>query len=114
MVTIFRKPAVLQVLIAIIALAIGLLVYLLDRRPDRVYFLSYGLSLVEGWHSHCRYERVRSIDSGFPFRIRILTAITILFSSPMPMTHPVMDYRARISHRSWLLALDHYYKVPFD
>lgn len=47
---IFRKPAVLLVLIAITALAIGLLVYLLDRQPDRVYFLSHGLSLVHGRH----------------------------------------------------------------
>lgn len=46
----FRKPAVLHVLIAIIALSIGLLVYLLDRQPDRVYFLSHGLSLVHGRH----------------------------------------------------------------
>ena len=47
---IFRKPAVLHVLIAIIALAIGLLVYLLDRQPDRVYILSHGPSLVHGRH----------------------------------------------------------------
>ncbi len=46
----FRKPAVLYVLIAIIALSIGLLVYLLDRQPDRVYFLSHAFSLAHGQH----------------------------------------------------------------
>lgn len=46
----FKRPPVLYVLIASVALALGLLVYLLDRRPEHVYFLSHGLVLAHGQH----------------------------------------------------------------
>ena len=42
-----KKPSVLYVLIAVVALSIGLLVYLLDRQPEHVYFLSHGLIVVD-------------------------------------------------------------------
>lgn len=37
------RPSVLYVVIAAVALAIGLLVYLLDRQPEHTYFLFHGL-----------------------------------------------------------------------
>jgi DNA-binding beta-propeller fold protein YncE len=40
-----RKPSALYVLIAAVALSVGLLVYLLDRQPEHTYFLSHGLNL---------------------------------------------------------------------
>jgi hypothetical protein len=47
----FKRPSVLYVLIAIAALAFGLLVYLFDRRPEHVYFLSHGFVLAHAPHS---------------------------------------------------------------
>ena len=47
----FKRPSVLYVLIAIAALAVGLLVYLFDRRPEHVYFLSHGFALAHALYS---------------------------------------------------------------
>jgi len=41
-----RKPSVLYVLIAAVALSVGVLVYLLDRQPEHIYFLSHALTQV--------------------------------------------------------------------
>jgi len=41
-----RKPSVLYVLIAAVALSVGVLVYLLDRQPEHTYFLSHALTQV--------------------------------------------------------------------
>ncbi len=41
-----KKASVLFVVIAAVALAVGVLVYLLDRQPEHTYFLSHGLTLV--------------------------------------------------------------------
>lgn len=41
-----RKPSVLYVLIAVAALTVGLLVYLLDRQPEHTYFLPHALTQV--------------------------------------------------------------------
>ena len=47
----FKRPSVLYVLIATVALFFGLLVYLCGRQPEHVYFLSRGLVLAHGNHS---------------------------------------------------------------
>jgi len=47
----FKKPSVLHALIAIIALFLGLQVYLYDRQPEHVYFLFHHFSLAHGHHS---------------------------------------------------------------
>jgi DNA-binding beta-propeller fold protein YncE len=47
----FKKPSVLHVLIAIIALFLGLQVYLYDRQPEHVYFLFHHFSLAHGQYS---------------------------------------------------------------
>ena len=46
----FKRPSVLYVLIASVALVTGLLVYLFDRQPEHVYFLSHGLVFAHGRH----------------------------------------------------------------
>lgn len=71
----FRKPAVLHVLIAVIALSIGSLVYLLDRQPDRVYFLSFlphGLTFVHG-----RYPLFGIIGDSFPTFVHVYAFILL-------------------------------------
>jgi len=45
----FKKPQVLQLLAASIALAVGILVYVLDRQPEHIYFLPEYLSLADGF-----------------------------------------------------------------
>ncbi len=47
----FKKPSVLHALIAIIALFLGLQLYLYDRQPEHVYFLFHDFSLAHGQHS---------------------------------------------------------------
>ena len=47
----FKRPSSLHVLISTVALFLGLLVYLCDRQPEHVYFLSHGLVLAHGIHS---------------------------------------------------------------
>ena len=44
----FKKPSVLYAVIAAAALSAGLLVYLLGRQPEHVYFLFHGFSLAHG------------------------------------------------------------------
>ncbi|WP_372523261.1 hypothetical protein [Sulfuricaulis sp.] len=46
----FKRPSVLYVVIAAVALSVGLLVYLLGRQPEHVYFLFHGFSLAHGHH----------------------------------------------------------------
>lgn len=46
-----RKPSVIYVLIAAVALSVGLLVYLLDRRPEHSYFLSHGFTFADAPHA---------------------------------------------------------------
>jgi DNA-binding beta-propeller fold protein YncE len=46
-----KKPSVLYVAIAAVALSVGLLVYLLDRQPEHVYFLSFGLTAAHAPHA---------------------------------------------------------------
>lgn len=46
-----KKPSVLYVVIATLALSAGLLVYLLDRQPEHVYFLSHGLTAAHAPHA---------------------------------------------------------------
>ena len=45
-----RKQSVLYVVLAAVALSVGLLVYLLDRQPEHTYFLSHALT-----HAHAPY-----------------------------------------------------------
>lgn len=47
----FEKPPVLHALIAIIALFLGLQVYLYDRQPEHVYLLFHNFSLAHGHYS---------------------------------------------------------------
>jgi hypothetical protein len=47
----FKRPFVLYAIIAAVALSVGLLVYLLGRQPEHVYFLFHGFSLAHGHHS---------------------------------------------------------------
>ncbi|MGA9031832.1 MAG: hypothetical protein WB402_04860 [Sulfuricaulis sp.] len=47
----FKRPFVLYAVIAAVALSVGLLVYLLGRQPEHVYFLFHGFSLAHGHHS---------------------------------------------------------------
>jgi DNA-binding beta-propeller fold protein YncE len=47
----FKRPSVLYAVIAAAALSVGLLVYLLGRQPEHVYFLFHGFSLGHGHHS---------------------------------------------------------------
>lgn len=46
-----KKPSVLYVIIATVAMSVGLLVYLLDRQPEHVYFLSHALTTVDAPHA---------------------------------------------------------------
>ncbi len=46
----FKRPSSLRILIAVGALVLGLLVYLFDRRPEHVYFLSHGFAFAHAWH----------------------------------------------------------------
>ncbi|MGE5240659.1 MAG: Ig-like domain-containing protein [Bacteroidota bacterium] len=46
----FKRPSSLHVLISTVALFFGLLVYLCDRQPEHVYFLSHGLVPAHGPH----------------------------------------------------------------
>jgi DNA-binding beta-propeller fold protein YncE len=46
-----KKPSVLYVVIATVALSVGMVVYLLDRQPEHVYFLSHGLTAAHAPHA---------------------------------------------------------------
>lgn len=46
-----KKPSVLYVLIAAVALSAGALVYLLDRQPEHTYFLFHGLTIAGAPHA---------------------------------------------------------------
>ncbi|HSW51602.1 MAG TPA: hypothetical protein VLG93_00095 [Sulfuricaulis sp.] len=46
-----RKQSVLYVVLAVVALSVGVLVYLLDRPPEHTYFLSHALTPAHAPHA---------------------------------------------------------------